>query len=372
MTARPESDQGHGGNALALAAKLGIDPDELLDLSNNTNVRAEPLTRELIAPLSYPYKYYPDPENTKLRLALAEYENAAPGGLLAGNGSSELIHLSLAALRPASVLILGPIFSEYVLACRGLGLKHRVHSLSPESGFLMTREDIRAVADSPAEMIILCNPNNPTGRFDPNLGELLSRLENRIVMIDLAYREFLYYSENYQACSHASLSALLPGSSSLISLGSFTKFFACPGLRLGWRRSDPEAAARLARTRIPWSVNSLAEEAGVMFLRNIESYREAIRDLPMTREKFRRMLGKSGLFAEACESELNFVLARPAPPLSSSALYEKLAAKRIIIRNCDNIPGMNPGWVRIQVRGEEDGAKTLEKALAEIRAGLSG
>jgi threonine-phosphate decarboxylase len=150
----------------------------------------------------------------------------------------------------------------------------------------------------------------------------------------------------------------------LLLLGSFTKYFFCPGIRLGFAVARPETLDRLLAVRAPWMVSDHAQGVGQAMLRRLGEYRAARADLPRRREALRRGLLQTGLFAWACRPAANFVtlrLARSTPRV----LAEFLLARRMVVRTCDNITGMPPGYVRIQVKDDAENA-ALISAIAEF------
>ncbi len=349
------------------ARALGISPDALLDASNNANSLAADLTAEVLAGIRPEHRFYPDPTCAALRAAYAEAEALPEEHLLPVHGSAEGILLTLLALRPRSVCILGPIFCEYPRLCDVLGIPWTLHALSPETGFTLTARDRAALLASPAEAVILCSPGNPTGQAMEDLPDLVAELAaSKQVIVDLAYRDFLHGSA--AAADHAPaalLAAVSRHAARVVLLTSLTKFFFCPGIRIGCVMAAPKTIARLAALQPPWSVTQPAQDAGTVFLQRREDYRArlpALRRLAAAHAaRLRQIPGVTGVLPTAT----NFLLLRLTPEHCAPAVTEAMAARHILVRECDSIPGMPAGHLRLQVRTTGENARVAE-ALASV------
>ncbi len=358
---RPSS---HGGEILAAARATGTGPDDLLDFSSNADSLVKDLTETIVRSIPYPYAYYPDDGCRELVDALAETEGVDAGDILVGNGSSELIFLCLQALKPRKVVIVGPVFSEYARACENLGIEHELYLLDENNGFALTREDMDRLARISGDMLILCIPNNPTTAVYGELETLLGRGTRKDILIDNTYREFLYGTPAYEAQDLRRYRSLVPEGTDVISLQSFTKAYYCTGIRLGYLLAPARIVDALKACKAPWTVSRFAELAGLAFLKNRDAFRERRREMPGLRKKFVADLEGTGLFENILSSDLNFVLGKLEAGKDVFHLQEYLLKRSILVRNCDNIPGMPAGYVRMQVRcGEENGA--LVGACAE-------
>lgn len=360
MTARhPAPEQGrHGGEALRLARALGVDPSELLDVSSNANCLAEPLTAELVARTPYDFARYPDDECAALRAAVAEHEGVSPSMVLPGNGSSECISLAFQAIRPRTAVLCTPLFSEYKRSCRAHGVQWREHRLDPAAGFAPTPGDVAALAEAECDLLVVCSPNNPTGACFQALAALLERARCKWVLLDATYREFLHSTPAYRAHAWDALQAAC-GDTRLLVLSSFTKFFYCTGVRLGYALGEADAVEALARFQPPWSVTDFAQRLGVAMLERLEEYRAATRPLPALRAELAEALRAAPAVVEVLPASANFLLLRLRPGLGAAEARAQLLARRIIPRDCSNIPGLAPepdggGWLRVQVRGQAD------------------
>ncbi len=362
----------HGGNVYAVAMRLGANPEDILDFSCNANIFAAHLTEELFRKTPYPFMHYPDSDCARLREAVAAHEGLHPEQILPGNGAADLIWLALRALKPQKVVCLGPAFSEYARACAALGAECSVIPTLPENDFACASDELRALRASRADLVIVCSPNNPGGAAYQNLGLILGETRSPFILLDLSYRDFLYGFPEHDLHAWAACSGFVQPGTRLLGLHSFSKFFCCPGLRLGYLAGDAQLIKFLARQAPPWSVMTLAQELGTRFLENIEAYRDTLPALRAAQNLFGVNLRLSGAFDPDRVIEgpgffccgLNGVSGSSLNMEGAAArLREKLLARRILVRNCDNIPGMPPGYIRLQTRREKDNEKLL-KALA--------
>ncbi len=360
----------HGGEIYAFARSSGTDPARILDYSSNPNIFARDLTAELVARTPYPFEHYPDSSCADLREALARHENMPPAGILPGNGAAELIRVFLHTVAPRRVILLGPVFSEYVAACRALGIPYDIVAPKAENDFEPSAQDMRALGESGADLAILCCPNNPGAATYVDLPAILHGIGAPRILLDCSYREFLYGSPAYAASTHAGLTNVLRPGASLLTLHSFTKFFCCPGIRLGYIMGDHRLLERMDALRAPWTVDPFSQLMGRLFLEHIEDYRATLPALADAIAHLGRELRLSGLFdPDRVLEGPGFVTARLLPPLRVEAVYLALQKRRILVRCCDPIPGMPPGFLRIQARPEADTILLLAK-LAEAACEL--
>lgn len=358
----------HGGDAAQVAAQAGIAPGTLLDFSSNSFVQAHDITRKIVAGISADFDCYPDSTSFAFCTAAAAFEQCAPEEILAGNGSAELIWLALLCLRPRRVALISPVFSEYRRACEGLGISYTV----------VTPPDSRvqwwpAAHDIPpdTDVIVLCSPNNPGGHSCGELAPLLQQLlhaTKAVVFLDMAYRDFLE-SGPLHTRHHWSFLRQAVGNDRLICLHSMTKFYCCTGIRLGYLTAAAALLRSMATCRASWMVNAFAENTGLRLLEQYEDFRARLPQLYADRSALAQLLTASPLFTEILTGP-SFCIARVNTSLFATAglLRAALVQQRILVRDCDSIPGMPPGWVRIQARQGSD-LQRLEAAVRELESG---
>ncbi len=353
-------DYGHGGEVYSLSRRLGAPPEAFLDFSSNANIFAEPLTRELVLATPYPFEHYPDSRASALVEALSEHENIAPERILQGNGAAELIWLAIQALAPRKALCVGPIFSEFVRALQAYRVPHEILMPPAERHFACGPAELEKIWNTDADLVILCTPNNPAGVTYENIHALLNVLRAPRVLIDNSYREFLYGAVEYeQNHFHAYQSFLRPGVS-LFTLHSLTKFFCCPGIRLGYILGDALHLARMASLRPSWTVSAFAQLMGRIFLEHKQRYRDTLPALFSATAHMGRELRRLGrMVPEQVFEGPGFLCCKLAPGLKAAALHAALLKFHILIRDCDAIPGMPPDFIRLRARSKEDSDRLL-------------
>jgi threonine-phosphate decarboxylase len=345
----------HGGDVQRVARELGIREECILDFSANVNPRglparaAERLKRDArdLRVLSQ----YPDPEAHELRSVLSRQLDVAPECIVIGAGADALIHAAVRALAPRRCMIPIPAFSEYARACRAS--RSAVHTIP-----LAARE-----MGGHGDLIVFNNPHNPTGAC-ASRAEMLHRIagarsRGASVLIDEA---FIDYSPSDAITREAT------DWHGVVAIRSLTKFYGCPGLRVGYAVASSGTAATLAAQLPAWPVTILAMNA----------LSEAIQDAEYTRDTLERNQRNRTILAEAiqglgCEvspSAANFLFFRLPEGLSAAQVRERLLREHgVLVRECDSFEGIERGrYFRVAVREESENARLVE-ALTHVFKG---
>jgi histidinol-phosphate aminotransferase len=340
----------HGAGDFGELLRLGLNPDDVLDFSANTNPYGpSPAVRAALA--NVPLDRYPDREALALRAALAESLGVNVGWVAAGNGASELISLAaLAFVRPGdAVVVVGPTYGEYARAARLAGGHLTAWEARPEDEF---RPDLMAIACSLERLrprvVFVCNPNNPTGTaLSPEpLASLARRFSSALFVVDEAYLPF----------AEGVGSAVGMGAANVLVLRSMTKDCGLAGVRLGYAVGPESLVEPLRRVQPPWSVSALAQAAGVAALGD-PAHRE--RSLQLLREaKAPLVAGLAQLGLPPVPSAVPFFLVRVG---DGATFRQKLLARRLLVRDCASF-GL-PAYVRISARRPEEN----ERLLAAVR-----
>lgn len=371
----------HGGDIWTAARQVAGQPDsqtggslpgqpnvlsaEWQDFSTNTFIRMAARTTQIMEGVliahahSKKFLHYPDPHMHDLRHTLAQYEALDSANILPGSGASELIWAVLTALRPRKALFIGPLFSQYARACDALGIAWEV--LTPDidtpvniescgfrGAFAPHAGTMAQVAESRhngVDLIIACSPNNPGTAVMHDPLPLLQAVGDRILLLDASYKDF--QPSAHHAHYWPNLQSLSAGR--VIVLGSLTKFFCCPGVRLGWVAAEANLIERIAQCRPAWTMPALAQEAGMVLLEHAAEYRAALPFLQNDVTALTTMLASTSRFSPIF-SGVSFAIAQTKIPGAARHLREYLLSRGILIRVCDNIPGMPPDFVRIQAQ----------------------
>lgn len=340
-------DHFHGSDLEKIEALYGIRKENIISFSANVNPLG--LSDGLKAYLAQHLDVitsYPDRDYTRLKQSIADYCGTIPGHIVVGNGSTELISLFIQLLAPKKALILGPTYSEYEREITLGGGQCLYAVLDEERDFLPEPEQILKKLDATYDMLVICNPNNPTStaltavQMRPIL-DACSQL-GILVMVDETYVEFAPEPSRITAIP------LTDRYDNLVILRGVSKFFASPGLRLGYAVCSSSALlSDLNQRKNPWTINSLAEAAGC-FMFSDKDYQNATRSL-ISRERQRvvhRLRSVCGL--KVYEPNANFVLVRIlSSGMTADTLFDCCIRKHLMIRNCASFPTLDNRFFRI-------------------------
>ncbi len=331
--------------------------DIALDFSSNVNpLGTPPAVLAAISRAALHVRQYPDPYCRALKAAIAAHEQVPEAFLLCGAGAAELIYAYCDALRPKKAMELAPTFLEYSAAASHFGANIVRASLqAPE--FLPDERFLDELQSQTPDVLFLCTPNNPTGQTidRPLLQTVLdvSLAQGTRVLLDECFLDFT---------DEKSAKDLLRQYENLLILKAFTKSYALAGLRVGYcLTGNARLLSQMAACTQPWNVSLPAQAAAVAALQEHDWVKRARSLVSKQREYLTGALSALGLFV--CPSKANYLLFR-APV----GLDDMLRRDKIAIRNCENYPGLCPGWYRIAVRlAEENEAlvTAIQRALEE-------
>ena len=295
---------------------------------------------------------------------MAKRHEMKPTEILVGNGSTQLIYLLCFALRPRKALVVGPAFSEHANALALAGAKVRFLRLTADSDFKFSTEDFMAAWEKADDMAFLTTPNSVTGQLIPRAEiEKIARsalLKKRFLVIDEAFIDFV---------ERESAKQLVRDNPYLIVLRSLTKYYALPGLRLGYLLAHPRRVAQFAAYLEPWSVNGPAQKVAVACLADRSFGVETERWLHRERNFLARALSALKKGFQPYPSSTNFLLVRIANDNAGALeLRSFLLHKKILIRACNSFAGLGSDHFRIAVKRRKDN-RLLLQALREWTEG---
>lgn len=305
---------------------------------------------------------YPDVKSHNLLKALAEHLGIRPEQLTVGNGADGLImQTCLAYLDEQSEVIVSqssfPVYDIYTHVMRAALVK------IPLRNFQLDLEAmLRAISDK-TKLIFVCNPNNPTGTIVTavEVEAFMDKAPKHVLIIyDEAYYEFVD-SPDYPD----SLRYIRDGHTNTMIMRTFSKIYGLAGIRLGYAIAEPKILAPLNRVKEPFSVNLLAQAAGVAALED-----QAFLEKTVTTNH----AGRIYLYGEFerlrlpyVRSHTNFVLVKIGP--QATAVQEMLLDKGVIVRPCAGYD--LPLFLRVTVGSETQNVRFIE-ALESTLAGILG
>lgn len=286
---------------------------------------------------------YPDTEAGSLKQLLAEKNRVATNQLLVCNGSTEAFYLIANAFSGSQSLIVTPTFSEYADACR-------MHNHNVR---LTNRTDLNTdIKTVKPYLVWICNPNNPDGYcFEATeIKQLLSNYPDSIFVIDQAYihftqREICVVNEirNYP---------------NLIIVQSLTKRHAIPGLRLGYLMASETIISKMNQFRMPWTVNSLAIEAGKFILEN-DNDEFKLHNWLCECEILRNKIDSFDCF-NVVPSQTPYFLIKLNKGKASD-LKTFLLSHKILVRQATNFEGLEGEYIRICTLSREKNDLLINK-----------
>jgi histidinol-phosphate aminotransferase len=331
--------------------------------SNESPLPPFPEVRDAIVAGLDDLNRYPDGDCTDLRVALADRFGLTPADFVIGAGSCELLMLLGDAVleKGDQVVFADPSFVVYNDIC----LRHDAEAVAvPTIGFAHDLEAMAAAVTPRTKLLIVCNPNNPTGVYSPvaEVARLVEQVPGDVlVIIDEAYNEFVTAGDSRDALR------LLAEHDNVVVLRTFSKIYGLSGLRVGYGICRPEVARAVDKLRQPFNVNRLAQVAAVTAL-SLQDQVAARRDEnARLRDLLASRLAERG--RASVPSQANFMLVdirdlRLAQEEVCGALLEMGA----IVRD-GNALGC-PGWARVSV-GTQEEIEFFLRRLASLEVGSS-
>ena len=381
----------HGGNIYKVFREKNL--KEILDYSSNINPYGIPesLKKRITENLEI-LERYPDPDYVELREKLAHLNNVNMSDIVLGNGATEIIFLFMKVINPKKILIVSPTFGEYERAVKAVGTSRNSIDLScsddnknienkkieieyfelkESDDFKLNIGNLKNELEKKYDLLIICNPNNPTGKFLKlaQTEEILKECNkyDTKLFIDEAFIEFL--ADRMKE----SIINTEENKKNLFVTRAFTKFFAIPGLRLGYGMYfDKELEQKISEKKEPWSVNNIAEMAGLTVLDDTEYIEKTLKWIVEEKIYMYEKLNEiSGI--KSYETEVNFITGKIDEKLFSEGLNvkvlrEKMLEQGILIRDASNFKFLDERFFRLAIKDRESNKRVIE-VLREIFRG---
>lgn len=336
----------HGSDLEKIEEIYHIPREEITSFSANVNpIGISPKLRSALAERIDAITGYPEREYTSLRKCIASYVDTDFKNIIVGNGSTELISLFIQILKPHKALILGPTYSEYEREVTLAGGTSRYYRLDESHGFSVHADLLAKQLNETIDLLILCNPNNPTSTAisRSDMRQILDVCkENGIyVLVDETYVEF---TENLQDITAIPLSQYY---NNIIVLRGVSKFFAAPGLRLGYAVcGNRDLVKEVVGRQDPWAINTLAAIAGEIMFTDEEYISQTRRLISSERERICRKLDSfAGVAYYAPKA--NFILLKILKEdVTAMVVFEAAIQEKLMIRDCSDFPFLNNKYFR--------------------------
>ncbi len=321
-----------------VAREIGLRPEEIVKLASNENpLGPSPKALEAMRRAVERANFYPDGGGYYLREAIAKKFGFGRENIILGCGSNEVIEFcGHAFLQPGDEVVTADhAFAVYKLMAQLFGARTIE---VPEINYGHDLEAMAAAITSRTKEIFVANPNNPTGTLvgQAEIDRFIEKVPPHVVVVfDEAYYEFLKTPPD-------TLKFVREGRQNVIVLRTFSKIQGLANLRIGYGIAAPELIEVLQKTRQPFNVNGIAQEAALAGLAD-EEHQQKTRELTWQgRDYLQAQFAALGL--EYIPSHANFVLVKVG---NGTQLFKQLLKVGIIIRDMSSYK--LPEWVRVSV-----------------------
>lgn len=345
--------QFHGSDLEAVAAFYHLAGDQIINYSSNVNpLGLSDRFRQSVAAHIDCVCTYPDRSYTSLKQSISAYCHAPAEHLLIGSGATELISLFIKGIHPKKALLVQPTYSEYEREIHLNGGALDSFFLSEEQEFCPDPDALIDALTEDYDLLILCNPNNPTGTLwtpetlRPVLAHCLA--QNIMVLVDETYMEFVESADKVNSIQ------LTVDFRNLFVIRGVSKFFAAPGLRLGYGiTSNEELLTYICQSLNPWNVHSIAAVCGSALFEDTEFIARTSSFIKSERARLSEALMQIDRL-HIYPMSTNFCLLRILDPaITSSQLFDLAIRKGLMIRDCSSFPGLGDRHIRFCIQKPE-------------------
>ncbi len=333
--------------------------NRVIKLASNENpLGVSPAVREVLRQQAGFVFRYPQSGNPRLVKSIAEFHRVDPVRVFVSNGSDELLDLLFrVCAMPGvhNVVTALPCFGIYTTQARFAGVELRQAPLRKD--FTVDLDAMLALADKNTTLVFLTSPDNPSGLAIPKeeILRFAASLPTQCMLVaDQAYVDFAREEDGGEDAF--SLIPELKAHSNIAVVRTFSKSRGLAGLRLGYGILPADLASYLWRVRLPFSVNSLAEEAGIAAIKDVAFWRETVRTVELGRRQL-----EQGLLALGCNvvpSHANFISFCHPGVENAGGINEALLKQGVIVRWLKSY-GL-PKYIRVTVGTEEENTIFLD------------
>ncbi|MTI68917.1 MAG: threonine-phosphate decarboxylase [Firmicutes bacterium] len=315
----------------------------ILDFSVNINPLKTPeKTIENIKKYATKLHKYPEIEGKTGKKIIANNLGIDTKKVILGNGAIELIYLFARAFKPKKVLIIQPTFNEYERAFKLVNSEIFHFQRDEKSGFNIDVEKLSNYIDKvKPDTVILCNPNNPTATYTEKekFKRVLEKIKNN--------NSYLFLDESFIDFSNKESFIELTQKYPIFIIRSMTKYFAVPGIRLGFGIGNKKIINSLNKYKEPWTINTIALNT-ISELLNDDSYIKKTKEWYLKEKEYMNEKLKEIKNINYYKSNTNFYLCKT--DITSKKLKDKLINKNINIRTCEDFYGLENNHFRICIK----------------------
>ena len=350
----------HGANLFEIQDKYGFSIDEIMDFSSNVNpFGPDKKSLDYLVQHIDRAKVYPDPAYKDLKSVISQYIHCPSENIVLGAGTTNLLSAYISLIQPKNALLNSPCYSEYERELKKHQSTIHHYLLDKETDFTFDVDAIiEEIQAKDIDLYVLTNPNNPTGSIMQveDIEKILLSTK-AYLLIDETYIEFTDQTP-YTACQLASQY------DHLFVVRSTSKFFASPGIRLGYGiLSHQDHLLALNQHLNLWGINIYAEMMGRQMFGH-KDYQDRVYQ-HIKRERARMITELKSLDSlKVYPSQGNFVLCELTKDLDAKTLREKLLPEKIVIRDCASFPNLSPQFFRFCILSTEAN-NLLLKALKD-------
>lgn len=349
----------HGSDLEKIANYYHLDKEKIVLFGANVNPLglSDQVKKDLAEHLDI-ISSYPDRNYTDLKKAISEYTGTQPEHIVVGNGSTELISLLINQRAPKKALLLGPTYSEYARELNLVGGTLEYYNLKEPDHFQLDLPGLTATLESDIELLIICNPNNPTSSAisTDEMKQILSickslnifvRLMKPILNLHQKMQSFLpfHWCLNRQFYGHTR------GIQILCSSG--TSFWL-------WHYQQQNFYRHFLLHQNPWSLNSVGAYAGERMLKDTAYIQKTWKLIDSERTRMCKELSQLDTI-KIYPAYANFILVRILKEgVTSFDVFEKAIHQNLMIRDCSSFESLDGEYVRFCIMMPEDNDRLLE------------
>jgi histidinol-phosphate aminotransferase len=345
------------GTSLDDAKAQAETTDAIKLASNESPFPPHPAVIDAIAKAAAEVNRYPDPDAKALRRAIADRHDTDPARIAVSNGSCEILLAAALALceQGDEILYAWPSFSIYPYLPALSGAREIRVPLADD--YLHDLDAMREEVTAATQLLIVCNPNNPTGTYLPadRIGAFVESVPDRVtVILDEAYIE-------YQTLDHPDATTdLLATHPNLVLLRTFSKCYGLAGLRVGYALCSPQFRAAVDAVRQPFSVNTLAQTAAAEAIRHQDDVVDRVEKNLVERVFVEEELRDRGFRTAESHSNFSWI---DLGKLDEAEVVDSLGKAGVAVRPGTPLGG--PGHMRVTYGTHAENQRFLA-ALAEI------